>query len=98
MATKIPIGKYIIGKLDDHNWTISAKHVIESGDNKGETVEKVKGYYPTLEILAMDMLNKLTADEVQQREIESYNGLIEIIKDSKDDIIKAIRESKNGND
>ena len=89
---KVTIGKYIIDHRDDHNWCISVKQLAESGKYKSEMVEFTKGYYPTLTILAKDMLNKLVGDKVDELDpmFDNATSIIKAIKESEQVIVNAL--------
>lgn len=79
--------KYEIRTLDERNITLVEHRISETGKSKGSNVEKVIGYYPSVNS-AIKGLCKKEIHGTGLRDFETVNAKIELLYKWIDDAIK----------
>lgn len=85
----IEIGEYKIHKMDERNWVVEKKRIIQEGENKGDVVWGNRTYYGKLQYAAHSLLDKLISDA----DVTSAKRIVNTIKQAKKDIAQAVLAS-----
>ncbi len=89
----IVVNGYKLYKKDKHNWVIEKKHIVSSGVNKGKETWTNDGYYVNLDYACNNLLEKLISDESGEDVIQSVQSLSDIVKISRNRIMKVVQEN-----
>lgn len=94
MRDIININDYRFRLLDERNWVIEKKHLIEKGDNAGTFRWSVEGYYGQfkhmIEPLIRAKLDGVSSDEIENIQ-QSIEHLAQQFEEIKVEILEALK-------
>lgn len=94
MKKIININDYRFRLLDERNWVIEKKHIIEKGDNAGNIRWSVEGYYGRfehmIEALLQYKLNDKSSEEIENIQ-QSIEHLAQQFEEIKAEILEALK-------
>lgn len=85
----IHIGEYRIHKMDERNWVVEKKRIIQEGKDKGDEAWGSRKFYAKLQYAAHSLLDKMVANA----DATSVKRLVREIRKAKNEITEAVLAS-----